>query len=542
MSDEILNYDVIIVGGGPAGLAAAIKLKHLSPELTVCILEKGSEIGAHILSGVVIEPRALDELLPDWRNQGAPLEKATKDQFYFLTEKKAFQVPQWMLLKQLHNDGNYIGSLSQVCRWLAELAIGLNVEIYPGFAATKLLFHENGRIIGVQTGDMGIAKDGTHKPTYTAGVELHAKYTLFAEGARGFLSQQLIKHFHLDTDADPQTYGLGVKEVWEINPALHKPGLIQHTAGWPLNSKTYGGSFIYHFGTNLVSVGFVTGLDYQNPFLDPYEEMQRFKTHPLIKPLLHEGRRLSYGARVLNEGGYQSIPKLIFPGGALIGCAAGFLNVAKIKGSHNAMKSGIIAAEAIINALKLDPQGADELVEYPQRLQQSWVYEELYTVRNFRPVFHYGLWLGTLLGGIELKLLQGKTPWTLHHRRQDRYCTQKANIHQPIVYPKPDGVLTFDRTSSVFLANTQHDEDQPIHLHIKNPALIEKDYELYASPEQRYCPAGVYEILNNAQGKPYLQINAANCVHCKTCDIKDPLNNIEWRSPEGGSGPNYNNM
>lgn len=541
---EIMQFDVLIVGGGPAGLAAAIKLRQLSQKISVCLIEKGSEIGAHILSGVVIEPRALNELIPDWREQGAPLTvSVTEERFLFLGKKRSWRIPNKLLPKQLQNQGNYTGSLANLCRWLSEQAIALGVEIYPGFAAAKILYDDNKRVRGVITGEMGVAKDGSHRPEHIEGVELHAKYTLFAEGCRGSLSEELMQQYHLREGVDPQTYGLGIKEIWEIKPELHQPGLVQHTAGWPLDHQTYGGSFIYHIENNQVAVGLVVGLDYKNTFLDPYEEMQLFKTHPDIRPLFNGAQRIAYGARALNEGGWQSIPKLIFPGGALIGCGAGFLNTAKIKGSHNAMKSGMLAAEAINDALQQEGEGQRELTAYPEMLKKSWVYEELYTVRNFRPLFRFGLWLGTLLAGIELKLLKGRTPWTLHFRHRDRTCTQKAAVCEKITYPRADGVVTFDRMSSVFLANICHEENQPVHLKLRDPKKsIAISYYEYDAPEQRYCPAGVYEILKDENGTPRLQINAANCVHCKTCDIKDPADNIIWTVPEGGSGPNYPNM
>lgn len=543
MSREVMSYDVVIVGAGPAGLAAAIKLKQLANDISVCIVEKGSEVGAHILSGAVIEPRALNELLPHWQQQSSPIKvPVTEDRFLFLSETKAWAVPEFMLLEPMKNHGNYIVSLGLVCKWLAEQAMALGIEIYPGFAASEVLFGDEGSVIGVTTGDMGVDKNGNPKPNFTPGVALHGKYTLFAEGARGYLAEQLMKQFGLRQQCDPQTYGLGIKELWHVEAKNHHPGLVQHTAGWPLKNDVYGGSFIYHLDNQKVAVGFVVGLDYSNPYLDPFMEMQRFKTHPAIAPLFTDAKRLSYGARALNEGGFQSIPKLIFPGGALIGCAAGFLNVAKIKGSHNAMKSGMLAAEAIVQALQKNKDGKALLEDYPVLLQNSWIYEELKTVRNFRLYFKHGLWAGTLLGGLELKLLKGNVPWTLHHKIKDRNTLKLAKNATPIVYPKADNVITFDKMSSVYLANTQHDENQPCHLKLRSIGKeLTVNYAQYASPEQRYCPAGVYEITLN-DGKPSLHINAANCVHCKTCDIKDPADTLRWTLPEGGSGPNYSEM
>ncbi|MFT3742492.1 MAG: electron transfer flavoprotein-ubiquinone oxidoreductase [Gammaproteobacteria bacterium] len=531
-----MHYDVVIVGAGPAGLSAAIKIRQLSAEVSVCVVEKGSEVGAHILSGAVLEPRALNELLPDWAAQGAPLQTpVTRDELLFLTQKRQWRIPHGLLPQQLHNQGHYIISLGNLCRWLAKQAESLGVEIYPGFAAAALLFDEAGQVKGVVTGDMGVAKDGSHKPEYSEGVELHAKYTLFAEGCRGSLSEQLMQRFQLRKTCDPQTYGLGIKEIWEVDTAQHQPGLVQHTIGWPLSQSVYGGAFIYHLENLQVSVGLVVGLDYQNPSLDPFQEMQRFKSHPAIRPLFENGRRIAYGARCLNEGGLQSIPQLIFPGGALIGCAAGFLNVAKIKGTHTAMKSGMLAAEAVVYHLQQNP--APLLAQYPIALKQSWVYSELNTVRNFRPSFRYGLALGSLLGGLELKLFKGKLPYTLHHSVEDRAQTAKAATCKTLQYPKPDGKITFDKMSSVFLSNIHYDENQPQHLRIRDPNLENQCYRDYGMPEQNYCPAGVYERVAEK-----LQINAPNCIQCKACDIKDPLKNITWTVPEGGAGPNYSGM
>ncbi|MGF1608892.1 MAG: electron transfer flavoprotein-ubiquinone oxidoreductase [Kiloniellales bacterium] len=550
MEREFMEYDVVIVGAGPAGLAAAIRLRQLSAEsgheVSVCVLEKGSEVGAHILSGAVFEPRALNELIPDWQDKGAPLNApVSEERFLFLTEKGSISFPVWALPPQMHNHGNYVISLGNLCRWLGEQAESLGAEIYPGFAAAEVLTDDQGRVTGVATGDMGIGRDGQQKDSYQPGMELRARYTLFAEGCRGSLTKTLFERFDLRRDCDPQPFGIGLKELWQLDPAQHKQGLVIHTAGWPMDGKTYGGSFIYHLEDNQAYVGYVVGLDYENPHLSPFEELQRFKTHPAIRPMLEGGKRIAYGARALNEGGLQAIPKLVFPGGALIGCTAGFLNVPKIKGSHNAMKSGMLAAEAAHAALAGGDEGYGVLSAYPEAFEKSWVHEELNKARNFRPAFaKWGLLGGTLYGGLDLKLLGGKAPWTFHHKHGDHESLKPADQMPKIDYPKPDGKITFDRLSSVFISNTNHEEDQPVHLRLKNPSIaVEHNLRLYDAPEQRYCPAGVYEILRDDDGSnPRLQINAQNCVHCKTCDIKDPLQNIDWVTPEGGGGPNYPNM
>jgi len=542
---ESMEFDVVIVGAGPSGLAAAIRLRQLAAEagteLSVCILEKGSEVGAHILSGAVVEPRALDELIPDWRDKGAPLNTpAREDRFLFLTEGKAIKLPT---PPQMHNDGNYVVSLGNVCRWLAEQAEAAGVEIFAGFAAAEVLYHENGAVKGVATGDMGIGKDGQPTANHTPGVELHARQTIFAEGVRGSLTKTLFDRFGLRKDCDPQTYGIGIKELWEIEPAKHKAGTVVHTVGWPLDTRTYGGSFLYHLEDNQVAVGFVIGLDYENPWLSPFEEFQRFKTHPAIRATFEGGRRIAYGARALSEGGFQSIPKLTFPGGLIVGDSAGFLNVPKIKGSHTAMKSGMVAAEAVFQALAAEAEGAVEASAYPEKLKKSWLWDELYRARNIRPAFHWGLWGGIAYSALDTYVFQGKAPWTLHHK-PDHESLKKASDCPKIAYPKPDGRITFDRLSSVFISNTNHEENQPSHLQLKDPEVpVKVNLPLYAAPEQRYCPAGVYEIVEDeGGGGPRLQINAQNCVHCKTCDIKDPTQNINWVVPEGGGGPNYPNM
>jgi len=533
---ETMAFDVVVVGAGPAGLSAAIRLKQVAPDAMVCLVEKGGEVGAHILSGAVLEPRALNELIPDWQAKAAPLDTpAREDRFLFTTATRAIRLPT---PPQMHNHGNFIVSLGDVCRWLAQQAEALGVEIYPGFAAAELL-EEDGRIVGIATGDMGIGKDGKPTANFQLGMELRATYTLFAEGCRGSLTKRLIERFALANGRAPQTYGIGIKELWEVPPEHHKPGLVEHTIGWPLDRHTYGGSFLYHFGTNLVSYGFVVGLDYANPWLSPFDEMQRFKTHPKMRWHFEGGRRISYGARALNEGSIQSLPRLTFPGGALIGDSGGFLNVAKIKGTHTAMKSGMLAAEAVAEALANGRPA--EPAAYADKLRASWIWPELSAVRNIRPAFaKYGLYGGLLYSAVDTYLFRGKAPWTLHEAKPDNETLLPASQAPHIAYPKPDGVLTFDRLSSVFISNTNHEENQPPHLKLRDPAkAIAVNWEQYRSPETRYCPASVYEIVNAEQGEPRLQINAQNCVHCKTCDIKDPLQNIDWVTPEGGGGPNY---
>ncbi len=545
---ESMSYDVVIVGAGPAGLAAAIRLKQLATaggrDVSVCVLEKGSEVGAHIVSGAVFEPRALDELMPAWRDMDAPIKTAvSSERFMVLRESGGFSIPNFLLPSSMRNHGNYIVSLGDVCRWLGARAEELGVEIYPGFPASDLVLAEDGRVCGVVTGDLGVARDGSHKSSYSPGMELLGSYTLFAEGCRGHLGERLKKAFGLATDAQPQTYGLGLKELWEVDPAQHREGLVAHSAGWPLPRDVYGGSFQYHLHDNQVAIGFVVALDYDNPYLSPYEEFQRFKQHPMVRPVLEGGRRIGYGARAINEGGWQSLPKVAFPGGALIGCDAGTLNVAKIKGSHTAMKSGMLAAEAVFAALA-DDQVAPVLAAYETALRTSWVATELQAARNFRPGFKHGLLKGTILAGIDQKLLRGRAPWTMQHDGADHTHLSGKDDYAPITYPRPDGVVSFDRLSSVQLANTNHEEDQPVHLRLRDDEVpVAVNLARFDAPEQRYCPAGVYEILTADDGSsPRLVINAQNCVHCKTCDIKDPTQNIEWVAPEGGGGPNYSSM
>jgi electron-transferring-flavoprotein dehydrogenase len=547
-----MPYDVVIVGAGPAGLSAAIRLKQLAAdsgtELSVCVLEKGSEVGAHILSGAVIDPKSLDELLPDWKTTGCPLAETpvTDNQHWLLSKKGALHVPHFIVPSFMHNKGTYTGSLGSLCRWLAEQAEGLGVEIFPGFAAAEVLFNEDGSVKGVATGDMGVARDGSRKPDYQPGLELHAKYTFFAEGVRGHLSKQLMKHFDLRRDCEPQVYGIGIKELWDIDPARHVPGRVIHTQGWPLNETagSNGGGFLYHQANGQVALGFVTWLGYSNPHLSPFHEMQRWKTHPAIREILEGGKRISYGARAINDGGYQSVPRLVFPGGALIGCSAGFLNVPRIKGTHTAMKTAMMAAEAAFEAVAAG-RSSDELSAYPAAYQQSWVAKELSVVRNVVPlVKKFGDFWGAGLANVTMWLESWgiKLPFTLGHH-PDNESLWRKDLAKKIDYPKPDGVFSFDRLSSVFLSNTNHEEDQPIHLKLADPDIpVKYDLPMYDEPAQRYCPAGVYEIVGEETGEPKFVINAQNCVHCKTCDIKDPTQNINWVTPEGGGGPNYPNM
>ena len=542
---EAMEFDVVIVGAGPAGLAAAIRLKQLSPDITVVVVEKGSEVGAHILSGAVIDPIGLDRLLPDWRSEETPIKtKVSADRFYWLSASRGLRLPNFMLPPLMNNHGNYVVSLGDVCRWLATKAEASGVEIYPGFAAVEVLFAESGAVSGIVTGDMGVARDGHHKDSFTRGMELRAKYTLFAEGARGSLTKVLEQRFGLKEGREPQNFGLGLKELWQVAPEKHHPGLVQHTFGWPLDNRTGGGSFLYHFGDRLVSVGFVLHLNYENPYLSPYEEFQRFKTHPLMRATFEGGKRLAYGARALTEGGWQSVPKLAFPGGALIGCAAGFMNVPRIKGSHNAILSGMLAAEDVAAALKAGRRN-DALADYDAAWRSSAIGADLWKVRNAKPLWsRFGTALGIPLGGLDMwtNTAGFSLFGTLGHGKPDWATLKPAAQCTPIAYPKPDGSLTFDRLSSVFISNTNHEEDQPVHLKVADLALQKaSEHDRYGGPSARYCPAGVYEWVEEG-GSPRFVINAQNCVHCKTCDIKDPNQNITWVPPEGGGGPNYPNM